>query len=53
MSKRMKMKPKEKMVMAQSLSGQSSPGKEKAKITLRGNKEKEEMWVQTTDQFKG
>lgn len=47
------MEPKEKMVMAQSLSRQSSLVKEEAKITLRGNKEKEEVWMQTTDQFKG
>lgn len=35
------MEPKEKMVMAQSLSRQSSPGKEEAKVTLRGKRRKE------------
>lgn len=35
------MEPKEKMVMAQSLRRQSSPGKEEAKVTLRGKRRKE------------
>lgn len=34
------MEPKEKMVMAQSLSRQRSPGKEEAKVTLRGKRRK-------------